>query len=110
VRSSLPLALLLVYLMVPGAAEATEYVVHWVHHGDSAHAASAGHAERDGDDEHGCSGAYHLCLCHHATGFAAATTRPTLVQPPSIDLPLPAWRLETPRSVELSDIFRPPIA
>lgn len=70
VRRAFPIiAALLAYLMVPGAVEIVENVAHWVTHGDAAHA-SEQHAKDSPDDEHGCSGTYHACSCHHAPIFA----------------------------------------
>lgn len=57
------LAFLLMLTIVPSAMEMVEAVVHWVEHGDSAHA--DGHdAAALGTDEHGCSGTFHLCGRH----------------------------------------------
>lgn len=52
--------------------EVVELVVHWVEHGDLAHGERDGH-ERSalGSDEHGCTGAFHLCGCHTASMIAA---------------------------------------
>jgi hypothetical protein len=98
------------YLMVPSSGELTELAVHVLEHGDSAHSESAGHERPDGDDEHGCSGTFHLCLCHHTSGFIAHVPIPALFEAPSIERPVTTWRHDAPHSVAHSDIFRPPIA
>jgi hypothetical protein len=76
VRRAFPLiAGLLAYLMVPGAVEIVENVGHLITHADTAHADN-GHAEDSSDDEHGCSGTYHACSCHHAPSFSSAFNTP----------------------------------
>ena len=105
-----PIVVLLVYLLAPGAAEMTEYAVHWVEHGDGAHAEGAGHEERDGTDEHGCSGSFHMCLCHHGTGFVTSAAPVAVVAVAARGRVIPFWRHRTPSSVAGGDIFRPPIA
>jgi len=60
------LALLLAFAMFPSAMEAVEVAVHLVQHGDFAHGDQDEHASTPlGTDEHGCSGTFHLCSCHH---------------------------------------------
>jgi len=102
-------AVFVAYLMAPGSIELTESVAHLVVHGDTAHGDAEGHDKQDGTDEHGCSGGYHLCVCHHATGF---------VVPLGVAMNrLPALAAGAPLSLaglapgaELGRIFRPPIA
>lgn len=56
--------------------ELIEVAVHVIKHGDLAHADS--HEEDEaplGADEHGCSGTFHLCPCHHGS----AATTPAIV-------------------------------
>lgn len=64
-------ALLLIYLMTPGSAELTENVIHFVASGHGAHSLPDSDHQPD-DDEHGCSGPYHFCACHHTAGFLIA--------------------------------------
>lgn len=104
-----PIVVLLVYLLAPGASEMTEYAVHWAQHGDSAHAESAGHEQGDGGDEHGCSGSFHMCLCHHGTGFVTSPVPVAMWVAAIRDRVIPCWRHRTPSSVAAGDIFRPPI-
>jgi hypothetical protein len=108
-RSVALVAVLLVYLMVPGSLELTESLAHLVVHGDTAHADVDDHEKPGGDDEHGCSGGYHLCVCHHTTGFIVSpgvhVERPAL---PVITDPVSTADL-TP-SADVGRIFRPPIA
>lgn len=61
------LVLALVWALVPGLAEATENLWHLAAAGHVAHAAAAGEDHAPRGDEHGCSGSFHLCGCHHST-------------------------------------------
>jgi len=108
-RSVALVAVFLVYLMVPGSLELTESLAHVALHGDTAHGDRDGHTPSDGADEHGCSGGYHLCVCHHATGFLV---------PRGVDVERPPTSLLSDRPsaidiapcADLGRIFRPPIA
>ena len=65
------LAFLLVLSIVPSSMELIEIAVHWIEHGDLAHADADGHGSSAlGTDEHGCSGTFHLCGCHTASVLA----------------------------------------
>lgn len=57
------LALLLVFAIFPSSAEIVELAAHMVGHGDDGHAGDE-HDGAAGEDEHGCSGMFHLCACH----------------------------------------------
>ncbi len=50
--------------------EIVEAAVHWIEHGDSAHADRGHESSALGTDEHGCSGTFHLCGCHTASVLA----------------------------------------
>jgi hypothetical protein len=108
-RSVALVAVFLTYLMVPGSLELTESIAHLVVHGDTAHADSEGHGEPGGADEHGCSGGYHLCVCHHSTGFVVplgmAVDRPVAPEAGG-----PAVETGSAPSAAVGRIFRPPIA
>ncbi len=54
----------LVALLTPGLVEAAENLWHVVESGHAAHAADAGRDHLPQDEEHGCSGTFHLCSCH----------------------------------------------
>ncbi len=61
-------ALLIAFVLMPGAAEMVENAAHVVSDGHTAHAIDdADHAPRG--DEHGCSGTYHVCSCHASPSF-----------------------------------------
>lgn len=64
----------LVWLVTPGLAEASENVWHLLWAGHSAHATEAGPDHAPAGDEHGCSGTFHLCLCHQAPVSALGAT------------------------------------
>ena len=103
------LALVLAYLMTPGTGEITEAVVHAAVHGDTAHADHAGHEDAGSQDEHGCSGSFHACLCHHAPGFLPAPGIPALAIEVGDHSALPSPLSATPTGPP-DTIFRPPIA
>lgn len=107
----LPVALLMTFVMTPGSAELVENAFHLVQHGDVAHDGSPGHGHTESGDEHGCSGSYHICVCHHTTAFVASAVvgvAALVVFPPVTSHP--GLRGEdAPASFDLSDIFRPPI-
>ena len=79
------LALLLVLVLWPSAAETVELVVHVARFGDAAHGAGDRHAPPDdnaGDcNEHGCTPMFHVCGCHgtpmNTAGVAVVVPRPT---------------------------------
>jgi len=56
----------LVLGLTPGLLEAAENVWHLAATGHSAHAPDRGADHSPAGDEHGCSGAFHLCSCHHS--------------------------------------------
>ncbi len=61
------LAFLLILSLLPATTELIEAVVHYVEHGDLAHAEADEHGTTAlGMSEHGCSGTFHLCSCHTA--------------------------------------------
>jgi hypothetical protein len=60
------LVVVLILGLTPGLLEAAENVWHLVATGHSAHAPDQGADHSPEGDEHGCSGAFHLCSCHHS--------------------------------------------
>ena len=67
------IALVLTVAMWPGLSELVELTVHAAEHGDVAHGDDDEHGNAPlGEDEHGCSGTFHLCPCHHPTPVVAA--------------------------------------
>lgn len=89
------LALLVMLSMFPSATELVELTAHVVRYGDL----DLDHADEHdrgqaplGADEHGCSGTYHLCSCHHG----APATMPS------------ALALEVHDSAQLFPSFEPP--
>ncbi len=67
------LAMVLVFSLTPGTAEAVENVAHLVTEGHLAHAEAhdADHADDHSPegDEHGCNSVFHLCACHVSASF-----------------------------------------
>lgn len=62
------IAIILVFMLTPGAVELVENAAHMVSEGHSAHAFDdAGHTPEG--DEHGCSGTFHACSCHASPVF-----------------------------------------
>lgn len=59
------LVAVLVWALTPGLLEVSENVWHLVAAGHTAHAASQGADHEPAGDEHGCTGTFHLCSCHH---------------------------------------------
>lgn len=73
------IALLLTVAMWPGMSELVELTVHAATHGDVAHAEDDQHEGSPlGHDEHGCSGTFHLCPCHHPTPVATPAVAASL--------------------------------
>jgi len=72
------LALALLWMIFPGALEATENIAHALRSGHLAHAAEAGDSHSDPGPEHGCNGTFHLCSCHPAPVGLLATASPLL--------------------------------
>jgi len=108
IRMRTLVALFLVYLMSPGVNEVAENLIHFAATGHSAHALDD--ADHDfGDDEHGCSGPFHLCACHTSTLFHAQAIRADLT--PTLALERDeSWRTDTdPGDGYGLGIFRPPI-
>ena len=56
------IAIVMVYLMTPGAGELTENAVHLISNGHTAHAFDDAEHEPTGA-EHGCSSTFHVCQC-----------------------------------------------
>jgi len=68
------LAIILVLALWPALGELIELAAHAVEHGDLAHADDDEHdAAPLGEDEHGCSGSFHLCPCHHPSPVVNST-------------------------------------
>jgi hypothetical protein len=72
----------LVCLLVPGLGEAAENLWHVVRTGHSAHDLSAGEQHVPDEDEHGCTGTFHLCSCHQTLAYdlGLVPVRPALIE------------------------------
>ena len=71
-------ALGLLWMIFPGALEATENLAHALRSGHLAHAAESGDSHSDPGPEHGCNGTFHLCSCHLTASGLLAAAGPTL--------------------------------
>jgi hypothetical protein len=106
----------LIWGMTPGLAVAAENLWHVATTGHAAHdpsppgpadAIETGDDHAPVDDEHGCSGAFHFCFCHH-TLMSAPT--PVVTGAPSGAPPERAARSagRAPSDPVLSGLERPP--
>ncbi len=103
------IALVLVYLLVPGTFEATENLVYLVAHGDLAHSAEHS-AHHEPGTEHDCSGLFHTCLCHSSVLVTVSVAGSTLaVGPPRVGGHL-IQDLDRTTSGYPDRLYRPPIA
>jgi len=59
------LVVCLIWALTPGLAPAVENLWHLVATGHTAHALDQGSDHAPLGDEHGCTGTFHLCTCHH---------------------------------------------
>lgn len=98
--------LALIWMLTPGLTEAAENLWHVVRSGHAAHAADQGADHEPEGDEHGCSGTFHLCSCHHSTS-TTLTPATAGTELPALDSRLcaPACSTDSPL---LSGLFRPP--
>jgi hypothetical protein len=102
------LAVLIVYLMTPMAAEITENVIHFVTTGHTAHALSdAQHQEKD--PEHCCSGPTHVCSCCHSASFLVPIAE-TLAPAARSEMRLVCASRDLRADGHLGGVFRPPTA
>lgn len=98
----------LVWSLTPGLNELAENLWHLAVSGHTAHAIEQGNDHAPEGDEHGCSGTFHLCGCHHSP--------PTeLVRRHHANIPAPSARLAglaTTPPIEpfLAGLLRPPRA
>jgi hypothetical protein len=58
------LVLALAWMLTPGLTETAENLWHLAVAGHTAHARASGEDHAPQGDEHGCTGTFHLCLCH----------------------------------------------
>lgn len=66
--------LVLLWVVLPGAMEASEDVAYFLSNGHRAHAAEREGSPSDPGPEHGCSAMYHLCSCHLTPPVSLAAT------------------------------------
>ncbi len=94
------------WMVFPGAMEATENLGHLLMSGHLAHAAENGDEHSDSGPEHGCDATLHLCSCHVAPAglLAAPIPRRGAGQSGSVVASLP----EPGTSAHLHNIEHPP--
>ena len=98
----------LIWSMTPGLTEFVENVWHLAVSGHSAHAIDAGPDHAPEGDEHGCSGTFHLCTCHHTPPTDLAQGNACDVRQPTVSLM--ATKSEPPVEPALAGLLRPPRA
>jgi hypothetical protein len=91
--------------------EVVEIAVHYAKYGDLADAIGDKHGTSPlGDDEHGCSGTFHVCNCHGGQSARSPDRIATMVPPP-----IPRHRANLPAVTSLHGLLpaipelRPPI-
>ena len=100
---------LLVCALTPGFGEMVENLWHLALTGHSAHAVEQGADHEPSNDEHGCSGTFHLCSCHHTVPSDLAAVR---AGGPGAELPVRTFRRDvtSPAEPDLPGLDRPPRA
>ncbi len=101
------LVMLVSVAMTPGVRELVLDLAHLVGDGHTAHVDECGDAHDE--DEHGCTGPFHVCACH-ASMTMAATHEVSIASPSPVLRELVHARAETregPRG-HLRALFRPP--
>lgn len=100
------LVLVLTVMLIPGLVEGVENLWHLAEEGHAAHATSEGvDHDRSDDDEHGCTGTFHLCSCHHASSTLPIAPA-TLVLGHAVRSSVAIVTLPPPPF--LAGLFRPP--
>lgn len=103
-----PIALLLVFVMTPMAAEMAENVVHLLTQGHAAHALNDDAHRRQGP-EHGCSGPFHVCACHASIAFTAQSVSVEVAAPDVCEACVAWCYRRVACEGHLTSLFRPPI-
>ena len=115
------LAFVLAFALTPGAAEAVEDLAHYASEGHTLHAPTVenvAHVDHDeheqghGNDEHGCSTLFHVCVCHSPAPSMITTWLNFERTRELTDDLLRVVATETRRGADgvASETFRPPIA
>ena len=111
-RMFLCIALLQIYLLIPGTGELTQDLIHYAINGDTHHqrAEAEDHTHDTQNTEHGCSGPYHVCGCHASVVFTPTLSSVQLAMIPPKHLFLPSWFAEFQTNKGFSGPpFKPPI-
>ncbi len=102
-------ALLIAFVLMPGAAEVVENAAHIVSDGHTAHAVDdADHAPRG--EEHGCSGTLHVCSCHASPSFILGNVAFALGPPRVLSSALATEAEGHPSAGHSLGVDRPPSA
>ena len=97
-------------LMFPSSLELVQDATHLLADGHTRHDISAGHHDDEPTDEHGCSGPYHICICHSSSAFVIGLPDNLIVVHDIRPFRI-VERLATPApSGHLDRLFRPPTA
>jgi hypothetical protein len=103
------MALLLAYVVAPGAGEMTENIAHYILDGHAAHASHDTDQAPHGD-AHGCSGPFQTCPCHGTFAFVPCDP-PIEVRASDMTTQTAPWFVSVHQSDGTqSTVFRPPIA
>ena len=97
---------MLVFSLTPFAFEMGEWAMHYLVHGDFAHA--SGHRQSAPQDEHGCTPLLHVCQCH--TGFCTPTAERRAEQIAQPVTNIPASLVERVGRMQDPPPHRPPLA
>jgi len=98
----------MLWVVFPGAVEATEDFAHLALNGHLAHAVESADSHSVPDPEHGCSGVLHLCSCHLSVAGLMAVPAPTSVAPDQ--RPLYRGTAESSATGHQHSLERPPRA
>lgn len=103
------LALLIVFVLMPGTAEIVENVAHLASDGHTAHAIDDAEHAPSGD-EHGCTGTVHVCQCHASVSFLVSRAAFAIPGPQTSDSRLATMVTGHAVAGHSLGVYRPPSA
>lgn len=104
------MAVALAVIISPLTGEVAENVIHLLREGHAAHAddADVDHDHAPTNDEHGCSGPFHVCACHQNGAFESVEGA-QLGPPPLRVVDGGGAELCEPPAADVRALYRPPI-